>query len=226
MDESSNTQNRRSRRSHMLMTATLEVSGRAIKVKLRNLSADGAQVEGDQLPVEGTELLFRKGDLAVAGLDHLDQGQAGRDPLRPGARSRDGAQPCPRAAPAQDRRFPPSRARQSRADRSGTHARRDLDRGRPVADGRRLSAQAERPRCRALRGAERVALLAQPVDQGRKREHAVEGDPHLIAVDPAHHGGLGLDAGERDDHLAVRRRGCASQRIFNPPWLMSHSRTR
>ena len=67
MDESGNTQNRRSRRSHLLMAASLEVSGRAIGVKLRNLSSEGAQVEGDQLPVEGTELLFRKGNLAVAG---------------------------------------------------------------------------------------------------------------------------------------------------------------
>lgn len=67
MDESANTQNRRSRRSHLLMTAILETSGRAVQVKLRNLSAEGAQVEGDQLPVEGTELMFRKGDLAVAG---------------------------------------------------------------------------------------------------------------------------------------------------------------
>ena len=67
MDESGITQNRRSRRSHLLMAATLEVSGRAISVKLRNLSAEGAQIEGDQLPVEGTELLFRKGELAVAG---------------------------------------------------------------------------------------------------------------------------------------------------------------
>ena len=67
MDESGNTQNRRSRRSHMLMTATLDFSGRAVKVTLRNLSSDGAQVEGVQLPIEGTDLLFRKGDLAVAG---------------------------------------------------------------------------------------------------------------------------------------------------------------
>ena len=67
MDESQTTQNRRSRRSHMMMTATLDYSGRAVKVTLRNLSSDGAQVEGAQLPVEGTDLLFRKGDLAVAG---------------------------------------------------------------------------------------------------------------------------------------------------------------
>ncbi len=67
MDESGITQNRRSRRSHLLMQATLEVSGRAVSVKLRNLSAEGAQVEGDALPVEGTNLMFRKGELAVAG---------------------------------------------------------------------------------------------------------------------------------------------------------------
>lgn len=67
MDQSTPTQNRRSRRSHLLMTATLEVSGRALVVKLRNLSADGAQVEGEDIPVEGTDLLFRRGELAAAG---------------------------------------------------------------------------------------------------------------------------------------------------------------
>lgn len=66
MDVSDNVQNRRSGRSHRLMTATLEVSGRVIEIRLRNLSSDGAQVEGSQLPVEGTVLLFRKGELALA----------------------------------------------------------------------------------------------------------------------------------------------------------------
>lgn len=67
MDESGITQNRRSRRSQLLMTATLEISGRALNVKLRNLSSDGARVEGDQLPIEGTDLMFRKGEISVAG---------------------------------------------------------------------------------------------------------------------------------------------------------------
>ena len=67
MDESSMTQNRRTRRSHVLMAATLELSGGAVPVKLRNLSAEGALVEGERLPVEGSELLFRKGDLCVTG---------------------------------------------------------------------------------------------------------------------------------------------------------------
>ena len=67
MDESVTNKNRRSRRSHLLLTATLDYSGRAVKVTVRNLSSDGAQVEGAQLPVEGSDLMFRKGDLAVAG---------------------------------------------------------------------------------------------------------------------------------------------------------------
>lgn len=78
MDESGMTQNRRARRSQMLMTASLDYSGRAVGVRLRNLSADGAQVEGDELPVEGTEVLFRKGDLAIAASVIWNQGkQAG-----------------------------------------------------------------------------------------------------------------------------------------------------
>lgn len=67
MDESSPTQNRKSRRSNVLMSASLELSGTSLSVKLRNLSADGALVEGDKLPVEGASVLFRKGDLSMAG---------------------------------------------------------------------------------------------------------------------------------------------------------------
>ena len=67
MDESSPTQNRKSRRSNVLMSASLELSGTSLPVKLRNLSADGALVEGDKLPVEGASVLFRKGDLSMAG---------------------------------------------------------------------------------------------------------------------------------------------------------------
>jgi len=61
------TQNRRSRRSNVLLAATIEVYGRIIPVKLRNLSADGALVEGDGLPLEGTEVLFHRNDLVMTG---------------------------------------------------------------------------------------------------------------------------------------------------------------
>ena len=67
MDQSNSPQNRKARRSHVLMSASLELSGTSVPVKLRNLSADGALVEADTLPVEGASILFRKGDLTVQG---------------------------------------------------------------------------------------------------------------------------------------------------------------
>jgi hypothetical protein len=67
MDESSMTQNRRTRRSNVLMAATLESAAGTAKVTLRNLSAEGALVEGDRIPEQGSTLVFHKKDLAVAG---------------------------------------------------------------------------------------------------------------------------------------------------------------
>jgi len=67
MDESQTPGNRRSRRSNVLLSATIEVGGAAMPVKLRNLSEQGALVEGAKLPVEGSELLFRRNDLTVKG---------------------------------------------------------------------------------------------------------------------------------------------------------------
>ena len=60
-------QNRRTPRSHLFMKASLDVGGRQHEVRLRNLSADGALVQGEELPVEGTEVLFRKEKLSVPG---------------------------------------------------------------------------------------------------------------------------------------------------------------
>ena len=67
MDQSNSPQNRKSRRSNVLMAASLELSGTSLPVKLRNLSSEGALVEGDKLPVEGAAVLFRKGELSVPG---------------------------------------------------------------------------------------------------------------------------------------------------------------
>lgn len=67
MDESSPAQNRRSRRSNVLMTATVEFDGTLVKTKLRNLSKEGALVEGEGLPAIGQEVKFRKGDLYLSG---------------------------------------------------------------------------------------------------------------------------------------------------------------
>ena len=67
MDQSINTQNRKSRRSHVLMAASIEAAGVAVSVKLRNLSTEGALVEGDRLPSVGSGVVFRKNDLCLAG---------------------------------------------------------------------------------------------------------------------------------------------------------------
>ena len=67
MNESSVTHNRKTGRSNVLFTASLELSGASVPVRMRNLSSNGALVEGENLPIEGSELLFRKGDLAVNG---------------------------------------------------------------------------------------------------------------------------------------------------------------
>jgi hypothetical protein len=58
-------QNRRSRRSNVLLAASIEASGASLPVKLRNLSTEGALVEGEDLPVEGSEVLFRRNELSV-----------------------------------------------------------------------------------------------------------------------------------------------------------------
>lgn len=67
MDESSNIQSRRSRRSNLWMAASLEHAGGMTPVTLKNLSADGALIEGDHGLTPGAEIVFRKRDLAVGG---------------------------------------------------------------------------------------------------------------------------------------------------------------
>ena len=67
MDESSCSQNRRSRRSNVLMAATVEFDGATVEAKLRNLSKEGALVEGAVLPAIGQEVKFRKGELLAWG---------------------------------------------------------------------------------------------------------------------------------------------------------------
>jgi hypothetical protein len=67
MDSSETCQNRRSRRSQVLLTATIEHSGARQSVKLKNLSAEGALVESDKLPIEGTPVQFRRNELSADG---------------------------------------------------------------------------------------------------------------------------------------------------------------
>ncbi|MBA3835497.1 MAG: PilZ domain-containing protein [Sphingomonas sp.] len=65
MDESSDIQNRRSSRSNVLLKATLEMPGGPLTVVLRNLSQEGALVQGDDLPEAGERVLFHRQGLSV-----------------------------------------------------------------------------------------------------------------------------------------------------------------
>ena len=65
MDESLRTQNRRHRRSNVMLKATLETPGGPLTVILRNLSQEGALVKGEPLPAAGTSVLFRRDGLSV-----------------------------------------------------------------------------------------------------------------------------------------------------------------
>lgn len=104
MDEGSPAQNRRERRSNVLLVAVVETSGKALDVKLRNLSADGALIEAENLPVEGSEITFRKSDLKVAGkVVWVSNNRAGlqfHTQLTPEALLRHVPVPRPRVLPA------------------------------------------------------------------------------------------------------------------------------
>ncbi len=67
MEHSSLNQNRRSRRSNVLLTAIVESGGATLDVRLRNLSAYGALVEGNTLPPVGVEVTFCRKELSVGG---------------------------------------------------------------------------------------------------------------------------------------------------------------
>jgi len=59
--------NRRSRRSPVLLAASIDVDGASIAVKLRNLSEEGALIEAEGLPREGSSACFVRNDLRVKG---------------------------------------------------------------------------------------------------------------------------------------------------------------
>ncbi|MEP7130358.1 MAG: PilZ domain-containing protein [Sphingomicrobium sp.] len=65
MDQSGTMQNRRSRRAPVLLAANIEVRGVPVSVKLRNLSVQGALIEGGRLPAEGSITHFARKDLRV-----------------------------------------------------------------------------------------------------------------------------------------------------------------
>ena len=103
MDTGTASQNRRSRRSTVLLAATLGTRSGDIAVKLRNLSAEGALVEGDKLPVEGSKVMFQRGDLAekahIVWVDGKQAGVAFDQQLQPEQVLRNVPSPRPRFRP-------------------------------------------------------------------------------------------------------------------------------
>ena len=65
MDQSGVPQNRGSRRAPVLLTANVDVCGTPTPVRLRNLSPEGALIEGDSLPPVGSKTLFSRKDVRV-----------------------------------------------------------------------------------------------------------------------------------------------------------------
>ena len=103
MDESSITQNRKARRSNVLLAASIEVLGTTVPVKLRNLSSTGALIEGVNLPVEGSEVVFHRNDLIVrsrvAWVEGTHAGIAFYTPLQQEEVLRNIPKPRPRVQP-------------------------------------------------------------------------------------------------------------------------------
>ena len=62
MDESSNSQNRRTKRSLVLIAAKLRIGGESAEVRLRNLSCNGALLERDEPPSVGSDVVFERGE--------------------------------------------------------------------------------------------------------------------------------------------------------------------
>ena len=103
MDSSTAAQNRKSRRASVLLAATLEVRGQSMPVKLRNLSAEGALVEAESLPIEVTEVQFRRNELHVDGrvvwVNDRYAGVAFNTKLQPEQVLRNVPSPAPRFRP-------------------------------------------------------------------------------------------------------------------------------
>lgn len=67
MENRTGASNRRSRRSKVLLSATLEFGDSSHPVTLRDLSEYGALVEGAHLARRESQVLFRRNDLCIPG---------------------------------------------------------------------------------------------------------------------------------------------------------------
>jgi hypothetical protein len=121
MDNGAIFQNRKSRRSHVLMSATLETDAGSQPVSLRDLSSQGALVKAKPLPIAGTVVRFRKGELdlpaRVAWVERDRAGIAFDAPLDPESVLRHVPRTAPRAGSNSDFRRPGLRCQMSEGER-------------------------------------------------------------------------------------------------------------
>jgi hypothetical protein len=110
MDESRQIQNRRHRRSNVLLKATLETHGGSLPVVLRNLSQEGALIQGEDLPEPGARVLFHRQGLSVpsrVAWAHCElAGLAFDFPLFPKEMLRHVPTPQPKSPPLEMKRRP------------------------------------------------------------------------------------------------------------------------
>ena len=66
--ESATPEDRRDERTHLFVIGTLYFGRASAPVRVRNLSAAGALIEGTSLPLAGTEIILRRGDLKASGI--------------------------------------------------------------------------------------------------------------------------------------------------------------
>src|SRR5579864_3766087 len=60
-------ENRGDARSNVFLAANLEARGRAIPVRIRNISRGGALLESSTIPPDGTEVRLTRGRLSAVG---------------------------------------------------------------------------------------------------------------------------------------------------------------
>ena len=78
MNESRNNQNRRNKRSLVLIKAKVRTERGTVEVCLRNLSRNGALLEADAPPPEGAEVVFERGEtIAPARVAWVSKGRFG-----------------------------------------------------------------------------------------------------------------------------------------------------
>ena len=76
MTADSSKDSRAGARSNVFLTATLDSGARSYPVRIRNISREGALLEGDELPPPGCSIRLRRGHMQARGEVAWEAGQA------------------------------------------------------------------------------------------------------------------------------------------------------